>query len=105
MLIFIISPLTDINTWLNDYFDMNVITNQNFVNAISALDKATISVLYPAKLASLANIRDLLSNQTKTTPPKNANKEKLNNPKQEIEAEPTEKQPDDESKISTREEA
>jgi uroporphyrin-3 C-methyltransferase len=54
--------LTNIHTWLNDYFDMTVTSNQNFSAALLALQNETIDASYPNKLASLAVIRDLLSN-------------------------------------------
>lgn len=54
--------LTDIQTWLNDYFDMTETSNQNFANAVVALKKEIINVSYPNKLTSLAAIRDILSN-------------------------------------------
>lgn len=56
--------LTDIQTWLNDYFDMAETSNQNFANTVVAMKNETINVSYPNKLTSLAAIRDILSNNT-----------------------------------------
>lgn len=56
--------LTDIQTWLNDYFDMAETSNQSFANTVVALKKEIINVSYPNKLSSLAAIRDILSKNT-----------------------------------------
>jgi uroporphyrin-3 C-methyltransferase len=53
--------LTDIDIWLNNYFDMADTSNQRFVEALAVLKNETVNVSYPNKLTSLAAIRELLS--------------------------------------------
>lgn len=60
--------LTDIQTWLTDYFDMTEITNQNFSQALLALASETINVDYPNKLVSLAVIREVITNNSAPAP-------------------------------------
>jgi len=62
-----LQALNDIQRWLNDYFDMSKGLNQNFVNAIESLKAATIKVDYPNNLAALKAIRQLLSQQDKSS--------------------------------------
>ena len=60
--------LADIQTWLNEYFDMSVETNQKFAEALKALNGATIYVDYPNKLTSLAAIREALASSAAPIP-------------------------------------
>jgi uroporphyrin-3 C-methyltransferase len=59
-----LQSLNDIQGWLNDYFDMTTLENQNFIKTIDSLKSAKINVVYPNKLAALKTIRQLLSDNT-----------------------------------------
>jgi uroporphyrin-3 C-methyltransferase len=91
--------LSDINAWLQDYFDMTDTSNQRFSEALSTLKNETVNVSYPNKLASLALIRDILSsNKTPIVP----------EPQSEAEPavlEPAAAKPDEETKTEQREDA
>ena len=91
--------LTDINAWLNDYFDMAETSNQHFAEALLALKNEAVNVSYPNKLVSLAVIRDILSNnKTPITP----------EPKSEAEPatlEPAAEKLNEEAKTEQREDA
>ena len=91
--------LTDINAWLNDYFDMAETSNQHFAEALLALKNETVNVSYPNKLVSLAVIRDILSNNKAPIAPE---------PKNEAEPatlEPAAEKLDEEAKTEQREDA
>lgn len=60
--------LTDIQMWLNDYFDMTEIANQNFSQALLALEDKSIKVNYPNKLSSLTAIRKVIANNAAPAP-------------------------------------
>tara|TARA_R110000737_G_scaffold16123_6_gene33220 strand:+ start:4539 stop:6008 length:1470 start_codon:yes stop_codon:yes gene_type:complete len=61
--------LSEVSQWLNDYFDMAVISNQNFAETIVNLQNKTISAEYPNKLEALVAIRQLLSSKNKRVNP------------------------------------
>ncbi|WP_085300140.1 uroporphyrinogen-III C-methyltransferase [Cognaticolwellia mytili] len=91
--------LTDINAWLNDYFDMAEISNQHFAEALLVLKNETVNVSYPNKLVSLAVIRDILSNNKAPIAPE---------PKNEVEPAtlaPAEEKLNEEAKTEQREDA
>jgi uroporphyrin-3 C-methyltransferase len=91
--------LTDINAWLNDYFDMAVTSNQHFAEALLALKNETVNVSYPNKLVSLTVIRDILSNNKAPIAPE---------PKNEAEPailEPAAEKLNEEAKTEQREDA
>jgi uroporphyrin-3 C-methyltransferase len=54
--------LLDIQQWLNEFFDMQLISNQNFYQAIDDLKKQTIYYNYPSDLNSLTAIKRLVEN-------------------------------------------
>jgi uroporphyrin-3 C-methyltransferase len=54
--------LLDIQQWLNEFFDMQLISNQNFYQAIDDLKKQTVYYNYPSDLKSLTAIKRLLEN-------------------------------------------
>jgi uroporphyrin-3 C-methyltransferase len=54
--------LLDIQQWLNEFFDMQLISNQNFYQAIDDLKKQTIYYNYPSDLKSLTAIKRLVEN-------------------------------------------
>ena len=51
--------LLDIQQWLNEFFDMQLISNQRFYQAIEDLKKLTINYNYPSDLKSLTAIKRL----------------------------------------------
>ncbi len=53
--------LLDIQLWLNEFFDMNLLVNQKFYQAIEQLKKQTIHYDYPSDLRSLTEIKRILS--------------------------------------------
>ncbi|UUO23668.1 heme biosynthesis operon protein HemX [Colwellia sp. M166] len=55
--------LDDIQSWLNDYFDMSHQTNQNFFKVLDGLKNETINVAYPNDLAALKALRQILSDK------------------------------------------
>lgn len=70
-----LQALSDIQRWLNAYFDMTQTVNSNFSQTIESLKAATISVDYPNSLAALNAIRQLmLENKLKNTAEIEANK-------------------------------
>ncbi|NQY62299.1 MAG: uroporphyrinogen-III C-methyltransferase [Alteromonadaceae bacterium] len=56
-----LQTLNNIQGWLNDYFDMDDIANQEFSASIKTLKGALISYNYPSTLASLTTMRTLLT--------------------------------------------
>jgi len=56
-----LAVLNDIQQWLNDYFDMNDVVNQAFIQRINTLKEQQISFDYPSSLASLQALRTLLA--------------------------------------------
>jgi uroporphyrin-3 C-methyltransferase len=54
--------LLDIQQWLNEFFDMQLISNQNFYQAIDDLKKQTVYYNYPSDLKSLTAIKRLVEN-------------------------------------------
>ena len=64
-----LQSLNDIQRWVGEYFDMTKLENQNFLKTIDTLKAATIKVDYPNNLASLKEVRQLLSVKTKSTTP------------------------------------
>lgn len=56
--------LSDIQQWLNDYFDMTNSTNQRFADALVELSKKQISYDYPSELNALSEIRATLRRQS-----------------------------------------
>ncbi|WDE11772.1 uroporphyrinogen-III C-methyltransferase [Thalassomonas haliotis] len=56
--------LDAIQQWLNQYYESQNKTNQNFISAIEKLKPATLTVNYPDKLASLAAIRKLIDQKS-----------------------------------------
>jgi len=83
-----LQALTDIQRWLNDYFDLTKQQNKNFLNAIESLKSATIKVDYPNNLTALKAIRQILSDKKQTATP-TLEQESTNEPRQEPAAEPT----------------
>jgi uroporphyrin-3 C-methyltransferase len=57
--------LNDTQQWLNDYFDMTTLINQNFIQTIDSLKTATIKADYPNNVAALKFIRQILSAKDK----------------------------------------
>lgn len=57
--------LNDTQYWLNDYFDMTALINQNFIKTIDSLKTATIQADYPNNVAALKFIRQILSAKDK----------------------------------------
>jgi len=55
--------LNDIQTWINEYFDMQQSENQSFVQDITLLKTALISFDYPTQLLSLNAVRQLLTSK------------------------------------------
>jgi uroporphyrin-3 C-methyltransferase len=55
--------LTDIQQWLNEFFDMEDNANQLFYNALTALQNKQVAYDYPSELSSLTAIRATLRNQ------------------------------------------
>ena len=53
--------LTDIELWLNEFFDMEHSYNQRFMSALTTLQKQHVSYDYPSELSSLAAIRAVLN--------------------------------------------
>jgi len=58
-----LQTLTDIQTWLTDYFDMKDTSNQMFLSAIEKLKTELISYDYPSTLSSLSAIRNILADK------------------------------------------
>jgi uroporphyrin-3 C-methyltransferase len=56
--------LTDIKQWLTEFFDLEEVTNQHFLTALTHLQTQRVSYDYPSKLSSLTAIRTALKNQT-----------------------------------------
>lgn len=52
--------LLDIQQWLNEFFDMDLVINQKFYNSIEQLKQKTIYYDYPSDLRSLTAIKRLL---------------------------------------------
>ena len=61
-----LQTLTDIETWLTDYFDMKNISNQLFLSSIKKLKTELISYDYPSSLSSLTAMRNILTNNRQT---------------------------------------
>ena len=55
--------LTEIQTWLTQYFDMSEVSNQLFLSSIEQLKTQRISFDYPSDLSSLSAIRHILSDK------------------------------------------
>jgi uroporphyrin-3 C-methyltransferase len=55
--------LTEIQQWLNEYFDMSSVENQSFYQDIQQLKNETISYDYPNSLLSLKAIRKVLADK------------------------------------------
>lgn len=55
--------LDEIQQWLNDYFDMSNIENQNFYQGIQELKSEIVSYDYPSSLLSLKAIRKVLADK------------------------------------------
>jgi len=65
--------LTDIEQWLNEFFDMGDNINQHFSKTLHDLKQKQVNYNYPSELAALAAIRTALRKQTvklPTTPKK-----------------------------------
>ncbi|MCJ8319447.1 MAG: uroporphyrinogen-III C-methyltransferase [Colwellia sp.] len=58
-----LQTLTEIQSWLTDYFDMKETSNQMFLSAIEQLKTELISYDYPSTLSSLSAIRNILADQ------------------------------------------
>lgn len=56
--------LTEIQQWLNEYFDMSSVENQSFYQDIQQLKSEVISYDYPNSLLSLKAIRKVLADKT-----------------------------------------
>ena len=61
-----LQALSDIQRWLNDYFDMKKPINQNFASTLESLKTAVVTVEYPNSLAALKKIRQILSNKAQS---------------------------------------
>ncbi len=59
-----LQALSDIQRWLNDYFDMKKTINQNFDSTLESLKVAVVTVEYPNSLAALKKIRQILSSKS-----------------------------------------
>ncbi len=70
--------LTDVNNWLNDYFDMSATANKNFSQNISLLQQQVISADYPNKFNSLSKIRAIISSQSDKASPLTPKKDSEN---------------------------
>ncbi len=55
------TTLSDVQIWLDNYFDMNAIENQNFYQSIQQLKSKIVSYDYPGSLLSLKAIRKVLT--------------------------------------------
>lgn len=55
-----LKTLTEIQTWLSDYFDMKNNSNQVFFSTIDKLKTELISYNYPSTLSSLSALRNIL---------------------------------------------
>jgi len=55
--------LSEVQTWLIDYFDMKDVGNQLFLSSIEQLKSELISFDYPSTLASLSGIRNILADR------------------------------------------
>jgi uroporphyrin-3 C-methyltransferase len=58
--------LAEIQQWLNDYFDMDNVENQNFYQGIQQLKSKIVSYDYPSSLLSLKAIREVLADKPLT---------------------------------------
>ncbi len=91
--------LTDIQQWLNEFFDLAEETNQHFLQALTNLQTQRVSYDYPSELTSLAAIRVALKNQPSTplSSPKKAADETKNKsqskPSEEVNSEPNKSSP------------
>ena len=56
--------LKDIQTWLNEFFDMEATVNKNFYQALEQAKQHVISYNYPSDLASLGALKSLIKQQT-----------------------------------------
>lgn len=62
--------LSDIQQWLNDYFDMTVNTSQGFAKTLADLKQKQVSYDYPSELKALTAIRATLNRQANSQPTK-----------------------------------
>ncbi len=58
------TTLTDIQHWLNEFFDLKHPSNQHFIKALSTLQQQRVSFDYPSELSSLVAIRSALIKKT-----------------------------------------
>jgi len=56
--------LTDIEQWLNEFFDMEDNINQHFIKTLHDLQQKQVHYNYPSELAALTAIRTALNDQT-----------------------------------------
>jgi len=76
--------LIDIQTWMNEFFDMEADINQKFYQTLKQVKKHTIYYDYPSNLSSLTAIQRL-NNENRVTPKKNSaepEEKKIETPKQ-----------------------
>lgn len=60
--------LVDIKQWFTEFFDIEEVNNQRFLQAITGLQKQRVSYEYPSELASLTAIRIALKNYEAAAP-------------------------------------
>ncbi len=60
--------LSDVQSWLNEFFDMEADVNRQFLQALEQLKANTIHYDYPSDLASLAAIKALANNNQPKAP-------------------------------------
>jgi uroporphyrin-3 C-methyltransferase len=60
--------LVDIKQWFTEFFDIEEVNNQRFLQAITGLQKQRVSYEYPNELASLTAIRIALKNYEAAAP-------------------------------------
>lgn len=60
--------LDDIQQWLNEFFDMKNIVNQDIIKTLNDLKKKQVNYSYPNELAALTAIRTTLRNQKIVSP-------------------------------------
>ena len=58
-----LASLTDVNEWLQQYYDMDNVANQRFASAIEALKAEQISFDYPSHLSSLKALRQIMKQE------------------------------------------